>query len=203
MLKVDCPNWNLWFDSFHIYQKFSLPSINCLNVPLPSTDVLVAAVAQLPRGPLLKRGSTITLICNATVTTTGPAQAQVQWLRWPIPERVIKKEQSPASDVTLPDTPTEENPRLVAILMYDGVAKIYTNGSEVSVDRLSAGSYRLRVHAATMDDQGMYACHAQVWGQDPHGLWYDTGAKAQSNPVTVYLYARGKSLPKMCFVMII
>ncbi|XP_035858555.1 immunoglobulin superfamily member 8 [Sander lucioperca] len=161
-----------------------------VTVNLKSKDVLVAAVAQLPRGPLLKRGSTITLICNATVTTTGPAQAQVQWLRWPIPERVIKKEQSPASDVTLPDTPTEENPRLVAILMYDGVAKIYTNGSEVSVDRLSAGSYRLRVHAATMDDQGMYACHAQVWGQDPHGLWYDTGAKAQSNPVTVYLYAR-------------
>ncbi|XP_078105015.1 immunoglobulin superfamily member 8 isoform X2 [Sander vitreus] len=165
-----------------------------VTVNLKSKDVLVAAVAQLPRGPLLKRGSTITLICNATVTTTGPAQAQVQWLRWPIPERVIKKEQSPASDVTLPDPPTEETPRLVASLMYDGVAKIYTNGSEVSVDRLSAGSYRLRVHAATMDDQGMYACHAQAWGQDPHGRWYDTGANAESNPVTVYLYARAADL---------
>ncbi|KAF1391896.1 hypothetical protein PFLUV_G00046820 [Perca fluviatilis] len=165
-----------------------------VTVNLKSKEVLVAAVAQLPRGPLLKRGSTITLICNATVTTTGPAQAQVQWLRWPIPERVIKKEQSPASDVTLPDPPVDEKPRLVACLRYDGVAELYTNGSEVSVDRLSAVSYRLRVHAATMDDQGMYACHAQAWGQDPHGLWYDTGAKAESNPVTVYLYARAADL---------
>ncbi|XP_042361767.1 immunoglobulin superfamily member 8 [Plectropomus leopardus] len=165
-----------------------------VTVNLKSKDVLVAAVAQLPRGPLLKRGSTITLICNATVTTTGPAQAQVQWLRWPIPERVIKKDKGPASEVTEPDPPVEIKPQLVAVLMYDGVAQIYANGSEVSVDRLSAGSYRLRVHAATMDDQGMYVCHAQAWGQDPHGGWYNTGAKAESNPVTVYLYARAADL---------
>ncbi|XP_029287355.1 immunoglobulin superfamily member 8 [Cottoperca gobio] len=165
-----------------------------VTVNLKSKDVLVAAVAQLPRGPLLKRGSTITLICNATVTTTGPAQAQVQWLRWPIPERVIKKERSPASDVTLPDAPVEETPTLVAALMYNGVAEIYVNGSDVSVDRLSIGSYRLRVHTATMEDQGMYACHAQAWSQDPHGGWYNTGAKAESNAVTVYLYARAADL---------
>lgn len=108
---------------------------------------------------------------------------------------VIKKGQSPASDVAVPDPPIEVIPRLVAALMHDGVARIYANGSEVSVDRLSAVSYRLRVHAATMDDQGMYACHAEAWGQDPHGGWYNTGAKAESNAVTVYLYARGKSLP--------
>lgn len=155
--------------------------------------MLVSAVAQLPRGPLLKRGSTITLICNATVKTTGPAQAQVQWLRWPIPEPLIKRQQSPA--VSPPDPPVEETPRLVAALMYDGVVKIYTNSSEVSVDRLSAVSYRLRVHTATMEDQGMYACHAEAWGQDPHGGWYNTGVRAESNAVTVYLYARGKHLP--------
>lgn len=170
---------------------FSLPSLNqALNVPLLSTEVLVSAVAQLPRGPLLKRGSTITLICNATVTTTGPAQAQVQWLRWPLP--VVKKGQSPASDVTVPDPAVEEKPSVVAALMYDGVAQIYANSSEVSVDRLSTVSYRLRVHTAAMDDQGLYACHAEAWGQDPHGGWYNTGAKAESNTVTVYLYARGK-----------
>ncbi|XP_076596123.1 immunoglobulin superfamily member 8 [Chaetodon auriga] len=163
-----------------------------VTVNLKTKDVLVSAVAQLPRGPLLKRGSTVTLICNATVTTTGPAQAQVQWLRWPLP--VVKKGQSPASDVTLPDPAVEEKPRLVAALMYDGVAKIYANGSEVSVDRVSAVSYRLRVHAATMDDQGMYACQAEAWGQDPHGGWYNTGAKAESNAVTVYLYARAADL---------
>lgn len=156
--------------------------------------MLVSAVAQLPRGPLLKRGSTITLICNATVMTTGPAQAQVQWLRWPIPEPAIKGRQRPAADVIPPDPTVEEKPRLVAALMYDGVAKIYTNSSEVSVDRLSAVSYRLRVHMANMEDQGMYACHAEAWGQDPHGGWYNTGAKAESNAVTVYLYARGKCL---------
>ncbi|XP_045885056.1 immunoglobulin superfamily member 8 [Micropterus dolomieu] len=165
-----------------------------VTINLKTKDVLVSAVAQIPRGPLLKRGSTITLICNATVTTTGPAQAQVQWLRWPIPEPVTKKRQSPASDITLPEPTVEEKPRLVAALMYDGVAKIYANGSDVSVDRLSAVSYRLRVHTATIDDQGMYTCHAEAWGRDPHGGWYNTGAKAESNAVTVYLYARAADL---------
>lgn len=152
--------------------------------------MLVSAVAGLPRGPLLKRGSTVTLICNATVTTTGPAQVQVQWLRWPIP--VMKKGQRPASDVTIRDPPVKIKPRVIATLMYDGVAKTDTNSSEVSIDRLSSVSYRLRVHTATLDDQGLYACHVEAWGQDPHGGWYNTGARAESNPVTVYLYARGK-----------
>ncbi|XP_033939926.1 immunoglobulin superfamily member 8 [Pseudochaenichthys georgianus] len=165
-----------------------------VTVNLKSKDVLVAAVAQLLRGPLLKRGNTITLICNITVTTTGPAQAQVQWMRWPIPPRVFKREESAASAVTVPDPPVEEGPSLVATLMYDGVAKIYVNTSDVSIDRLSAGSYRLRVHSATMDDQGMYACHAQAWGQDPHGGWYNTGARAESNAVTVYMYSRAEDL---------
>lgn len=159
-----------------------------------STDVLVSAVAQLPRGPLLKRGSTVTLICNVTVTTTGRALAQVHWLRWPIPEPVLKMEQSPVSDPSVVEKPT-----LVATLMYDGVAKIYANGSEVSVDRLSAASYRLRVHMATMIDQGLYACHVEAWQQDPHGSWYNTRAKAESNTVTVYLYARGKCLRMVVF----
>ncbi|XP_041639818.1 immunoglobulin superfamily member 8 isoform X1 [Cheilinus undulatus] len=165
-----------------------------VTVNLKTKDVVVSAVAQLPRGPLLKRGSTITLICNATVTTTGPAQAQVQFLRWPIPEPFIRKTQTPAPDVTLPAPPVEEKPRVVAALMYDGVAKIYINTSEVSIDRLSAVSYRLRVHTASMEDQGMYACHAEAWGQDPHGGWYNTGARSESNPVTVYLYARAADL---------
>ncbi|KAM3621886.1 uncharacterized protein V6R79_017501 [Siganus canaliculatus] len=163
-----------------------------VTVNLKTKDVLVSAVARLPRGPLLKRGSTITLICNATVTTTGPAQAQVQWLRWPIP--AVKKEQNPPSDIALADTTVEVVPTLVAALMYDGVAQIYANTSEISVDRLSAISYRLRVHAATVEDQGMYMCRAEAWGQDPHGGWYNTGVKAESNAVTVYLYARATDL---------
>ncbi|KAM6928403.1 immunoglobulin superfamily member 8 [Xenentodon cancila] len=161
-----------------------------VTVNLKTKDVLVSAVAQLPRGPLLKRGSTITLICNATVTTTGPAQAQVQWLRWPIPESAIKRG-SAAAPV---EPPAVEKPKLIAALMYNGVANIYANSSEISVDRLSAVSYRLRVHVATIEDQGMYACHAEAWGQDPHGGWYNTGAKAESNAVTVYLYARAADL---------
>ncbi|XP_056259354.1 immunoglobulin superfamily member 8 [Seriola aureovittata] len=165
-----------------------------VTVNLKTKDVLVSAVAQLPRGPLLKRGSTITLICNATVTTTGPAQAQVHWLRWPIPELVSKKGESPASEVAPPDPPVVEKPTLIAALMYNGVANTYINSSEISIDRLSAVSYRLRVHTATMDDQGMYACHAEAWGQDPHGGWYNTGVKTESNAVTVYLYARAADL---------
>ncbi|KAK2915253.1 immunoglobulin superfamily member 8 [Channa argus] len=158
-------------------------------INLKSKEVRVSAVAQLPHGPLLKRGSTITLICNVAVTTSGPSQAQVLWLRSPIPEPVVKKGQSP-----VPDPLVVEKPTLVAAHMYDGVANVYVNGSEVSIDRLSAVTYRLRVHAATMDDQGIYACHAEAWGQDQHGSWYNTGAKAESNTVTVYLYARAADL---------
>lgn len=151
--------------------------------------MLVSAGAELPRGPLLKRGSTVTLICNATVTATGPAQVQVQWLRWPMP--VTKTRGGPAPSVS-PESSEEAEPTVIATLMYDGVAKISSNSSsEMSVDRLTTVSYRLRVHTATMEDQGLYACHAEAWGQDPHGGWYNTGVRAESNKVTVYLYARG------------
>ncbi|KAM9800837.1 immunoglobulin superfamily member 8 [Syngnathus typhle] len=153
-----------------------------VTVNLKTKDVVVSAEAQLARGPLLKRGSTITLLCTATITTTGPAQAQVQWFRWPILELRTKSPESP--------TPEPTEPKLVAALTYDGVVEIYVNGSEVSMDRLSPVQYRLRVHAATVEDQGMYACHAEAWGQDPHGGWYNSGVKAESNAVTVYLYAR-------------
>ncbi|KAM4582805.1 immunoglobulin superfamily member 8 [Fundulus diaphanus] len=159
-------------------------------VNLKTKDVLVSAVARLPRGPLLKRGNTVSLICNATVTTTGPVQVQVQWLRWLIPEPDITRN---TGGVPL-DFGAITEPRLVATLMYNGIAKIHANKSEVSVDRLSADSYRLRIHMATVEDQGMYRCHAEVWGQDQHGGWYNTGAKAESNLVTVYLYARAADL---------
>ncbi|XP_008278961.1 immunoglobulin superfamily member 8 [Stegastes partitus] len=161
-----------------------------VTVNLKTKDVLVSAVAQLPPGPLLKKGSTVTLICNATVRTTGPAQAQVEFLRWPIPEPVVKK----ASDVIPLDPPIAEKRTVIATMNYNGIVNIYTNGSEISIDRLSAVTYRLRVHMATMEDQGMYTCNAEAWGQDPHGVWYNTGAKAESNAVTVYLYARAADL---------
>ncbi|XP_005797045.1 immunoglobulin superfamily member 8 [Xiphophorus maculatus] len=161
-----------------------------VTVNLKTKDVLVSAVARLPRGPLLKRGSTITIICNTTATATGPVQVQVQWLRRPIPEPVITRNSGGAPlDAELVAQPT-----LIATLMYNGVANIYVNDSEISIDRLSAVSYRLRIHMSTVENQGMYGCRAEVWGQDPHGGWYDTGAKAESNEVTVYLYARAADL---------
>lgn len=165
-----------------------------VTVSLRTKDVRVSAAVQIPRGPLLKRGSTITLICNVTVITTGPAQAQVRWLRWPIPEPVMKKDQSPSSELSLPDQPVQATPESIAILRHDGVARIFSNSTEVSVDRVTLSSYRLRVHVASSTDQGMYACHASAWGQDPHGAWYDTGVTAESNAVTVYLYARAEDL---------
>nr|XP_057911461.1 immunoglobulin superfamily member 8 [Doryrhamphus excisus] len=160
-----------------------------VTVNLKSKDVLVSAWSQLPRGPLLRRGSTITLICNVTVTTTGPAQAQVQWWRRPLPQLLNRKR-----DAGPTEAPVEVTPTLVAALMYDGVVRVYNGSSEVSVDRLSAVSYRLRVHSASDEDQGMYTCHAEAWSQDPHGGWYNTGTRAESNAVTVYLYARAADL---------
>ncbi|CAL8380441.1 unnamed protein product [Boreogadus saida] len=161
-----------------------------VSVNLKTKEVLVSAVAQLPRGPLLKRGSTVTLLCNVTVTTTGPAQVQVLWLRRPIPEPLITKGDPADAAALLPAGP----PSAVAALTYEGMAQLFTNGSEVSVDRVSAVTYRLRVHAASLEDQGLYVCRAEVWGQDPHGGWYNTQAKDESPAVTVYLYARAADL---------
>ncbi|KAJ0069103.1 hypothetical protein NL108_017982, partial [Boleophthalmus pectinirostris] len=169
-----------------IYSQHS----EAVTVNLRTKDVRVFAVVQLPRGPLLKRGSTITLICNVTIVTTGPVQAQVQWVRSLIPKLVMKKDQSPSSDISIPDQPIEVTPEPVATLRHDGVTQVFSNSSEVSVDRLTVSSYRLRVHVARPADQGLYACHVHAWGQDPHGAWYNTGVKAESNTVTVYLYAR-------------
>ncbi|XP_056130231.1 immunoglobulin superfamily member 8 [Lampris incognitus] len=164
-------------------------------VNLKTKEVRVSAVAKLPRGPLLKRGGTITLICNVTVITTGPALLQIQWLQQPIPEPfLIKGEKVPSEEASPPLPPVEENTKLVATLTYDGIAQIYANGSEISIDRLTTNSYRLRVYSATSEDQGLYVCQAEVWGQDPHGGWYKTGAKAESPTITVYLYARAADL---------
>ncbi|KAK7898968.1 hypothetical protein WMY93_019821 [Mugilogobius chulae] len=165
-----------------------------VTVNLRTKDVSVTAAAELPRGPLLKRGSTITLICNVTVKTTGPAQAQVQWVRTPIPKPVLKKGQSPSSELSMPDPPVPVTPELIATLRHDGVAQSLSNSSEVSVDRVSVNTYRLRVHVARPEDQGLYTCRAHAWGQDPHGAWYDTGVKAESYAVTVYLYARAEDM---------
>lgn len=81
---------------------------------------------------------------------------------------------------------------ILATLTYNGMSRIYSNGSELSVDRISAGTYRLRIFSAHEDDQGDYHCQAEVWAQDPHGGWYKTGARSKSTVVHVYLFARGK-----------
>ncbi|XP_072307806.1 immunoglobulin superfamily member 8 [Eucyclogobius newberryi] len=165
-----------------------------VTVNLRNKDVRVTAVAQRPRGPLLKRGNTITLICNVTVITTGPVQAQVQWVRSPTPDPLTKTTQRPSLDAALPEQPPEVAAEPVATLRHDGVSQIFSNSGEVSVDRLSVRSYRLRVHVARSEDQGLYACRATAWGQDPHGAWYNTGVEAESNAVTVYLFSRAEDL---------
>uniref|UniRef100_A0A4W5PFC0 Immunoglobulin superfamily, member 8 n=1 Tax=Hucho hucho TaxID=62062 RepID=A0A4W5PFC0_9TELE len=146
-----------------------------VTVNLKTKEVKVSAAANLPRGPLLKRGDTVTLLCNVSVVTTGPAQVEVQWLQ-----------RAPS---------VEEKGRVLASLTYEGLSRPYNNNSsEVSMDRVSPGTYRLRIFSAQDHDQGLFVCQAEVWGQDPHGVWYNTGAKAQSESVRVYLYARAADL---------
>ncbi|CAL1608771.1 unnamed protein product [Knipowitschia caucasica] len=179
------PDKSLGPSAAPIYTQRSEP----VTVNLRMKDVRVTAVAQLPRGPLLKRGNTITIICNVTVLSPGPVQAQVQWVRSPLPPLVLKR----GAPVEAP-TGAEVTPEPVATLRHDGVSEIWMNSSEVSVDCVSVRSFRLRVHTARSEDQGLYTCRAEAWGQDPHGGWYDTGAKAESSTVTVYLYSRAEDL---------
>lgn len=145
------------------------------------SEVSVTSVVELPRRPLLKRGSTVTLLCNVSVVTTGPTTVEVQWLQ--------KKEEPEGKGDT---SPQDTKGSVLATLTYDGIARIYSNGSDLSVDRISASTYRLRIFSAREEDQGHYQCQAEVWAQDPHGGWYRTGARTDSSMVRVYLFARGK-----------
>ncbi|XP_029103647.1 immunoglobulin superfamily member 8 [Scleropages formosus] len=154
-----------------------------VSVTLRIKEVRVSAVAALARGPLLKRGDTVAVMCNVSVATTGPFQVEVRWWQ--------KRDE--------PEGPEEESAgdgrgRVLAVLTYEGFSRLYANGSDVSVDRLAADSYRLRVHATQVEDQGHYMCQAEVWGQDPHGGWYNTGVGVESAPVRVYLYSRAADL---------
>ncbi|XP_067229795.1 immunoglobulin superfamily member 8 [Chanodichthys erythropterus] len=150
-----------------------------VTVSLKTEDVSVSASIDLPRRPLLRRGSTVTLLCNISVETTASSQVEVQWLQKP--EEPAKK------DVTFSE---DSKGRLIATLTYDGLTRIYSNGSDLSVDRVSAASYRLRIFSASEEDQGHYQCQAEVWSQDPRGGWYNTGARAESVTAHLYLYAR-------------
>lgn len=88
----------------------------------------VLAVIELPHRPLLKRGSTVTLLCNVSVVITGPTQVEVQW--WHEKRELDGKEDMP---------PGHAKGSILATLTYDGLSRIYSNGSELSIDRVSAG----------------------------------------------------------------
>ncbi|XP_064161142.1 immunoglobulin superfamily member 8 [Anguilla rostrata] len=158
-----------------------------VNVRLQTKEVSVSTVAEVPPGPLLKRGSTVSVLCNVSVTTGGPFRVEVQWLM---------RREAPGGAEGAEPLEVEEGgaTRPLAALTHDGLARFYGNGSEVSVERLAAGCYRLRVHAAQPEDQGLYGCLAQVWAQDPGGAWRSTGARAESDRVRVYLYSRATDL---------
>lgn len=142
-----------------------------VTVSLKTEEVRVSASIDLPRRPLLKRGSTVTLLCNVSVDSSGASRVEVQWLQ-------------------TPSLSEDRGVLLLATLSYDGLTRIYSNGSELSVDRVSVGCFRMRIFSAAEEDQGHYQCRAQVWAQDPRGGWYSTGAEAQSVSVHLYLYAR-------------
>lgn len=145
------------------------------------SEVRVSASIDLPRRPLLKRGSTVTLLCNVSVEASGASRVEVQWLQ--------KPEEPARKDATLSE---DSKGRLLATLTHDGLTRIYSNGSDVSADRVSAGCFRLRIFSAAEEDQGHYLCRAKVWAQDPRGGWYSTGTEAQSVTAHLYLYARGE-----------
>lgn len=165
------PNLFSWASFIYSYLYFCARS-----------DVRVSATIDLPRRPLLRRGSTVTLLCNISVETAASSQVEVQWLQ--------KPEEPAGKDLTFSE---DSKGRLIATLTYDGLTRIYSNGSDLSVDRVSAACFRLRIFSATEEDQGHYQCQAEVWSQDPRGGWYNTGARAESVTAHLYLYARGES----------
>lgn len=150
-----------------------------VTVNLKTEDVRVSATIDLLQRSLLKRGSTVILICNVSVLTTGPFQVEVKWFQ--------KTEDPERNNIPLSE---DSRGRALATLTYAGLAQIHSNSSELSVDRVSVTSYRLRIFSAHDEDQGHYRCQVEVWSQDPHGVWYNTGGRAESETVHLYLYAR-------------
>lgn len=150
-----------------------------VTVSLKTEEVRVSAVIDLPRRPLLKRGSTVSIFCNVSVWSRTSAQVALEWRH--TPEDPLQKDRSVSAD---------SKGRVLAVLTHDGLTRIYSNGSDLSVERVSEICYRLRVFSADQPDQGLYQCEAQVWAQDPRGGWYNTGVRAESATARLYLYAR-------------
>ncbi|XP_059417057.1 immunoglobulin superfamily member 8-like [Carassius carassius] len=154
------------------WERIAQRTMELGNLTVQQLEVRVSASIDIQRRPLLKRGSTVTLLCNVSVDPSGAARVEMQWLQ-------------------MPALSEDRGGLLLATLSYDGLTHIYSNGSsELSVDRVSAGCFRMRIFSAAEEDQGHYQCGAQVWAQDPRGGWYSTGAEAQSVSVHLYLYAR-------------
>lgn len=99
----------------------------------------MSAVANLPRGPLLKRGDTVTLLCNVSVVTTGPAQVEVQWLQ----RAVLPAQEGGATvgGVVIEkggDKPSvEEKGRVLASLTYEGLSRPHKNHSSEVIGKIN------------------------------------------------------------------
>ncbi|MBN3293319.1 IGSF8 protein, partial [Polypterus senegalus] len=148
---------------------------NGVNIKLKMKAVTVRAVAGLSEGPTLRRGHTISLLCNVSVETVGLTQIEMRWL-------AFHNREDLSSETVLVE------------LRHDGTTSFHSNRSDISLDQPTLGTYRLRIHNARMEEQGLYQCQVTVWGQDQHGAWYNTGASSHSSLVQVYMYSQALDL---------
>ncbi|KAJ8358927.1 hypothetical protein SKAU_G00154520 [Synaphobranchus kaupii] len=133
-----------------------------VSVRLKTKEVSVSTVAELPRRPQLKRGSTVSMLCNVSVTTVmDPPGGD------PMADEEGGSQRGGAKGEEV--EPEGGGMRPLAALTYDGLSRLYGNGSEVSMDKLAAGCYRLRIHAARPEDQG--PLHLPGRGVGPGPPW--------------------------------
>lgn len=56
----------------------------------------------------------------------------------------------------------------------------------ISMRRIEAQTFQMKIHQVTLTDSGQYHCLVQEWIQDPDGIWYNLDRKSVAMELNVF-----------------
>ncbi|XP_055510333.1 LOW QUALITY PROTEIN: immunoglobulin superfamily member 8 [Leucoraja erinacea] len=148
------------------WQKILEKSVPLVELSVQPNELAVRAEVSVAPA-MFYRGDTVALLCNGSLgAPLEEGQLSVGW--WGPPGQ-----------------------RLLASVDRRGVRAAGDErtavGTELSVDRPGQLCFRLRLHGARRQDQGLYRCQLALWARSQDGHWYQA-ADASSSPTTLFLY---------------